>query len=222
MNVVLKVLFVAIVCVSVLCTCCVFNVQATPNTDNISFRVLDDEQKGPIDNFVVLSDGSFAIVYDNEYICYYTNNTEFVYCIKILDVQGATLLCEYDNNVAFVQSRYKTAYVIRANDNGVSVECIQEELLNYNGAEFWRNSTLVEVQQGAQKYTLTRYSLYDKLFCSQKDTFKITDSNENELFVRSETNSYKSILLLFLFLIIVVIGILVIYVFYRKRRKKSA
>lgn len=221
MNVVLKVLFVAIVCVSVLCTCCVFNVQATPNTDNISFRVLDDEQKGPIDNFVVLSDGSFAILYDNEYICYYTNNTEFVYCIKILDVQGATILCEYDNNVAFVQSRNQNAYVIRANDNGVSVECIQEELLNYNGAEFWSNSTLVEVQQGEQKYTLTRYSLYDKLFCSQKDTFKITDSNENELFVRSETNAYKSRLLLSLSVIIVVVGV-IIYGFYRKRRKKIA
>ncbi|MBR2886873.1 MAG: hypothetical protein IKB95_01510 [Bacteroidales bacterium] len=218
---VLKVLFVVIVCIAFLCTCDFFNIKAISNTDSFSFQALDIEQKGSLSNFVVLSDGSFAIAYNNEIICYYSKNLEFVYCIKIQEVQGTMLLCEYNNNVAFVQSRHQNAYVVRANDNKLSVERIQEEFSNYNSAEFWRENAIVVFQQDARKYTLKRYGLYDKFFNSQTDTFEITDLNGNVLFVRSETNSYKGKLLLFFFLVVLVIGVLAICVFYFKQRNNN-
>ena len=213
----MKTLFAIISCICFLYLGCFFNVNAISNDDSFAFRVLDFEQKGSISNFVVLSDGSFAISYDNEAICYYSKDMEFIYCLKILDVKGTILLCEYKENVAFVQSRYQDAYVIQTNDNQVSVERIHEKLVNYNSAEFWRENDFVEFQQCSQKYILKRHSLYDKIFNSKINTFEILDSNGTIIFSRVESQSQTGKLLLFIFIVIIVVFAIIIL--FKKRNQ---
>lgn len=184
------------------------------------FDIMEKEQNGSLDNYTVLEDGSFAIVYDNEYICYYSQQFVLEYCVRLRSIQGATLVGSHNGSVAVVTSRYEKAYEICFENSELAIKEIDADSIKYNDAAFWNNNNVVEITSNDQRYVLKRYSLYDKLFNSKNDCFEVVDLNGNVLFSRVSNNSNNSFVLgIIIVVLVVLLNMIVVLCVIRKKIK---
>jgi len=217
-------------CLSTIVLICLLLVVFPTESDAIfydgsySFKLSETEKNnGVLYGFTVLNDGSFALIYDNQYICYYSKNFEFVYCLKLRNVQGMVVLYNYEEKVAFTFSRNEESYVIYLNSEQLSIEKLERVPLAYTEARHLSSKNCYDIVEHNRKYSINRYGVFDSIFNLKTNNFTITDAYGNVLFCRAENNNTMLNMLVFLSImaIVVVVVIAGLFVVHKKGTKRN-